>query len=113
MRVVPLQEWETLADDYDIAVNIHSFSECSLEAIGWWLDRIAERNIDWLLIVPNTPHQLLSTELDGTMKDFAPLVRAAGYVQVDERPVFENDELRGLIDLHDTFHLFRRKGSAS
>lgn len=113
VRVVPLPEWETLADDYDLAVNIHSFSECSLEAIGWWLDRIAERNIDWLLIVPNTPHQLLSTELDGTMKDFAPLVRAAGYVQVDERPVFENDELRALIDLHDTFHLFRRSGSAS
>ncbi|KAA1427474.1 putative sugar O-methyltransferase [Nocardioides antri] len=113
VRVVPLPEYEKLSDDYDLAVNIHSFSECSLEAIEWWLDRIAERNIEWLLIVPNTPHQLLSTELDGSMKDFAPLVAAAGYEQVDERPVFENDELRALIDLHDTFHLFRRKDSAS
>jgi len=111
VRVVPLPEYDTLADEYDIALNIHSFSECSLEAIGWWLDRISERNIDWLLIVPNTPHQLLSTELDGRMLDFAPLVRAAGYVQVDERPVFENDELRKLIDLHDTFHLFRRSSA--
>ncbi len=113
VRVVPLPEWETLRDDYHLVVNIHSFSECSLEAIGWWLDRIAERKVEWLLIVPNTPHELLSTELDGTMKDFSPLVRAAGYEQVDERPVFENDELRALIDLHDTFHLFRRSGSAS
>jgi len=111
VRVVPLPEYQSLASDYDVAINIHSFSECSMEAIGWWLDRIAERNIDWLMIVPNTPHQLLSTELDGSMKDFAPLVRAAGYVQVDERPVFESDELRALIDLHDTVHLFRREAS--
>ena len=79
-----------------------------MEAIGWWLDRIAERNIEWLYIVPNTPHQLLSTELDGTMQDFSHLVKAAGYEQVDERPVYENDELRSLIDLHDTHFLFRR-----
>jgi len=111
VRVVPLPEYETLADKYDLAVNIHSFSECSLEAIEWWLGQIAQRDIEWLLIVPNTPHQLLSTEIDGSMKDFSHLVRAAGYVQVDERPVFENDELRGLIDLHDTFHLFRREAS--
>ncbi|WP_183094345.1 putative sugar O-methyltransferase [Nocardioides stalactiti] len=113
VRVVPLPEYETLADAYDVAINIHSFSECSMEAIGWWLDRIAERDIEWLFIVPNTPHQLLSTELDGTMKDFSHLVEAAGYEKVDERPVYENDELRALIDLHDTHFLFRRKGSAS
>jgi hypothetical protein len=111
VRVVPLPEYQSLADGYDIAINVHSFSECSIKAISWWLDRIAERDIAWLLIVPNTPHRLLSTELDGTMKDFAPLVRAAGYVQVDERPVFQNEELRALIDVHDTFHLFRREAT--
>ena len=111
VRVVRLDQWETLADSYDIAVNVHSFSECSLETIRWWLARIAEREIEWLLIVPNTPHELLSTELDGSMVDFSADVQAAGYEQVDERPVFETDELRKLIDLHDTFHLFRRKDS--
>jgi hypothetical protein len=113
VRAVRLDQWETLADEYDVAVNVHSFSECSLETIRWWLERISERNIEWLLIVPNTPDELLSTELDGSMLDFAPEVRRAGYEQVDSRPVFETDELRKLIDLHDTFHLFRRVGSAS
>jgi hypothetical protein len=108
VRVVRLDQWETLADEYDLAVNVHSFSECSLETIRWWLARIAERNIEWLLIVPNTPHELRSTELDGSMLDFSDEVRKAGYEQVDERPVNESDELRELIDLHDTFHLFRR-----
>ncbi|GAA3828102.1 putative sugar O-methyltransferase [Nocardioides panacisoli] len=109
VRVVPMTEYESLEDSYDIAVNIHSFSECSIEAIEWWLGQIAQRDIEWLFIVPNTPHQLLSTELDGSMKDFSHLVKAAGYEQVDERPVYENDELRALIDLHDTHFLFRKK----
>jgi SAM-dependent methyltransferase len=111
VRVVRLDQWETLADEYDVAVNVHSFSECSLDAIRWWLARIAERKIDWLMIVPNTPEQLLSTELDGSMLDFEPEVRKAGYELVDTRPVYESDELRKLIDLHDTVHLFRRVGS--
>ncbi|HET6165207.1 MAG TPA: putative sugar O-methyltransferase [Marmoricola sp.] len=112
VRVVRLDQWQTLREKYDIAVNVHSFSECSLETIRWWLARIAEREIEWLLIVPNTPHELLSTELDGSMLDFSAEVAAAGYEQVDERPVFETDELRKLIELHDTFHLFRRKDAS-
>jgi SAM-dependent methyltransferase len=111
VRVVRLDQWETLADEYDVAVNVHSFSECSLDAIRWWLERIAERNVEWLLIVPNTPGRLLSTEIDGSMLDFEPEVRNAGYELVDTRPIHESDELRKLIDLHDTFHLFRRVGT--
>lgn len=110
VRVVPLHEHETLLDEYDLAVNIHSFSECSLDAIRWWLDRIAERRVEWLLIVPNRPpEQLLSTELDGRHLDFAPYVEAAGYERVDCRPRHQDDELRRLIGVDGRFHLFRRK----
>lgn len=110
VRVVPLHEHETLRDEYDLAVNIHSFSECSLAAIRWWLDRIAERRVEWLLIVPNRPpEQLLSTELDGSHLDFAPYVEAAGYERVDCRPRHQDDELRQLIGVDGRFHLFRRK----
>lgn len=108
VRVVRLDEYQDLADSYDIAVNIHSFSECSLDAINWWLDRIAERDIDWLLIVPNTPEELLSTELDGSMKPFRQDVLDRGYELVDCRPIHQSDELRELIDLHDAFYLFRK-----
>jgi SAM-dependent methyltransferase len=108
VRVVRLDEHEKLADSYDVAVNIHSFSECSLEAINWWLDRIAERDIEWLLIVPNTPDELRSTELDGSMKPFRQDVLDRGYELVDRRPVHQSDELRELINLHDTFYLFRK-----
>lgn len=110
VRVVPLTEHEKLGESYDVAVNIHSFSEASLDAIRWWLDRIAERNIEWLLIVPNTPEELMSTELDGSMKPFRQDVLDRGYELVDSRPIHDNDELLPLIDLHDRFYLFRRKG---
>jgi putative sugar O-methyltransferase len=108
VRVVPANEHQKLSDSYDIAVNIHSFAECSLETIQWWLDRIAERRIDWLLIVPNTPPVLQSTEIDGSHKDFMPAVVKAGYELVDTRWTHESDELRELIDTHDKFYLFRR-----
>lgn len=108
VRVIPLSEIEKLADSYTVAVNVHSFSECSHDAIRWWLDRIAERDIEWLLIVPNTQGDLLSTEIDGTREDFMPDVLAAGYELADHRPVYESDELREMIDLHDEFFLFRR-----
>jgi hypothetical protein len=109
VRVVPLPEVGTLADAYTLAVNIHSFSECSLNAIRWWMDRIGERDIEWLLIVPNTPGTLLSTESDGSRLDFQPDVEVAGYELADHRPVFQTDEVRKLISQEDEFYLFRRR----
>lgn len=109
VRVIPLTDVATMAERYDVAVNIHSFSECSLAAIEWWLARLAERDVEWLLIVPNTPGELLSTELDGSRRDFRPPVEAAGYELVDHRPIYQNDELRELIGLDDEFFLFHRR----
>ena len=108
VRVVPLTEVETLAERYHLAVNVHSFSECSLAATEWWMDRLAERDVEWLLIVPNTAGELLSTELDGSRRDFHPPIEAAGYKLVDRRPNYQNDELRELIGVDDEFFLFRR-----
>ena len=54
------------------------------------------------------PPELLSTELDGTHRDFMPLVTDAGYELVDSRWTHESDELRDLIGVYDKFYLFRR-----
>lgn len=110
VRVVPLSEIEKLAESYTVAVNVHSFSEQSHSSIRWWLQRIAERDVEWLLIVPNTQGVLLSTELDGTREDFMADVLAAGYELADHRPVYQSDELREMIGLEDEFFLFRRTG---
>jgi len=54
-RVLPLDEIEaTLAErTIGIATNIHSFSECSLIAIDWWVSRLARNGVRQLMVVPN------------------------------------------------------------
>jgi hypothetical protein len=108
VSVIRLTEYQKIAERYTVAVNIHSFSECPLAAIRWWLDQIAERDIEWLLIVPNHPLRLFSTEADGEHLDFLPDVVARGYELVDHRPVHVDPELREFIPSDDRFFLFRR-----
>jgi len=62
-RVIPLDEVQGLLTDHhiDLATNIHSFSECPLDAIGWWLDNLQDNGTRYLMIVPNaSDHEGLS-----------------------------------------------------
>lgn len=108
-RAVPLHQIDQLQERYDLAVNIHSFSECRRDAIRWWLQEVAKREIPWLLIVPNDPETFLSTESDGSKQDFFPDVEAAGYELKVKRPTYVDDNLRELIGVRDHFFLFQRR----
>lgn len=108
VRALRLDRHEDMRGDYSVAVNVHSFTECPYDAIDWWLSRVAERDIEWLFIVPNHPTEFLSTERDGRRRDFSDLIAKAGFTLADSRPRHENDEMRRLIDFHDMFYLFRR-----
>ncbi|WP_310962202.1 putative sugar O-methyltransferase [Nocardioides terrisoli] len=107
-RAVRLDRLEDMHDSYDIAVNVHSFTECPLEAVEWWLELVAKKSVEWLLVVPNHPTELLTTEADGVRRDFRPSIEAAGYQLVDFRPVHEEPELRRLIGTDHHFFLFQR-----
>ena len=63
-KVIPLDEIaEAIAGaQIDVAVNIHSFAECPVSTIAWWLDLIAASSVQHLMIVPNTKDRLLSKE---------------------------------------------------
>jgi hypothetical protein len=37
----------------DLALNVHSFSECREEAVAWWLERLAANHVRYLFVVPN------------------------------------------------------------
>jgi SAM-dependent methyltransferase len=110
-RVVPLDrvEADLQPGGFDLAVNIHSFPECTYDAIAWWMEEIARLEIPWLLIVPNEPTELLSLEPDGTRRDFAPLIETAGYRLAEREPVIASAAERELLRLNDHFHLFRRQ----
>lgn len=110
---IPLTEHSRLSDRYDLAVNIHSFSECTLVSVTWWLKKLAELRVPYLLIVPNQPEELLTSEADGSKRDFAPVIEAAGYELVQKAPVFDDEELADLIGVRDHFFLFHLRGSSA
>ncbi|MFN2464904.1 MAG: FkbM family methyltransferase [Candidatus Dormibacteria bacterium] len=106
-RVVSLDQHHVLTPgSFDLAVNIHSFSECPHDAIAWWVQRLRDLRVTNLLLVPNEPDHLLSLEADGTRRDFAPLLAAAGYRLTHTEPAYDDRALRKLLSVHDRFQLF-------
>jgi hypothetical protein len=90
-RVVPLYEVDNVMEEQavDLAINIHSFSECTLSAIDWWLSLLERHGIRYLMVVPNGDDdhkgELLLTN-DG--KDFGGLIESRGYRLVAQDPKF-------------------------
>lgn len=109
-RVVALDELDgaLTPGGFELAVNIHSFSECTFDAVAWWLELVRRLEIPKLLIVPNEPTELLTLERDGSRRDFLPLVESAGYRLARRHPVIEDAAVRELLRLNDHFHLFER-----
>ena len=91
---------------FDVAVNIHSFPECTYAAVEWWVDLLRRLEVPNLLIVPNEPDQLLTLEPGGERLDFLPLLERADYRLSVCEPVVEDPAVRELAQLEDRFYLF-------
>lgn len=99
-KVVPLFDIEALLtkQPVDLAVNIHSFSECTMEAVCWWLDLLAKHRVQYLMVVPNPlAHggtKLMTTEKDGTFADFLPAITSRGYRLHTQAPKYGDPGLQ-------------------
>jgi len=109
-RSIPLQDFaqNTEPEHYHLAVNVHSFSECTIEAVRWWVARVAALGIPHLLVVPNDKSGMYTTEVGGEKHDFLPDILAAGYKLKCEEPVYGEPEVRELVRVYDNFFLFER-----
>lgn len=93
-NVVPLDEIDALLsrNPVDVAVNIHSFSECPMSAVAGWLDLLVKHRIRHLMVVPNAIDnggtRPLSYEADGTWRDLMPLFQAKSYKLVTTEPKY-------------------------
>lgn len=108
-EVIPLDELDARLQHergYNLAMNIHSFSECTYDAIEWWLRRIHRLGVRHLLIVPNDPTRFLSLEPDRSHRDYAPLLKQLGYQLIAQEPVFEDPQVQALIGVRDNRFLF-------
>lgn len=76
----------------DLAVNVHSFSECTLASVSWWLDLLAKHRVRYLMVVPNAGTyggtRLLTAEKDGTRLDFLRAIESRGYRLALRRPKY-------------------------
>lgn len=88
-KIIPLDEIENALKDIsiDIAVNIHSFSECKIEAIDWWLSLLEKSNIKYLMIVPNSCDRLLISKEN---IDFSKIIENHGYKLITKDPKYRD-----------------------
>src|SRR5262249_10473270 len=87
--VLPLDEVTKAFDSgqIDLATNTFSFSECTLAAIEWWLDLLADYAVRYLFI---SDRELLTTETNFSRRDFAPAIHARGYRLVAREPNYRD-----------------------
>lgn len=95
---------------FDIVTNIHSFPECRMSAISWWLDGIDRVDVSKMLIVPNRADAFLSTEPDGSHLDFKHLFAEHGWMHVQSEPIYAQSDIaqRCALYPHFKFHVFER-----
>lgn len=107
--VAPLDEVTDMVSEIrpEIAVNVHSFSECPYDVVCWWLDLLRAGRVRYLMIVPNTHHLLLSRERDGAFRDFTGALSARGYRLLVREPKYRGAtsvQQFGIFPTH--YHLF-------
>jgi hypothetical protein len=109
-RVVSLDRIarELKPDAFNLAVNIHSFSECTYATVEWWTELIRSLRVPHLIVVPNEPDELLTLEMDGSRRDFRSLIERAGYRLEHSEPVVSEPAVAELLSMHDRFYLFER-----
>ena len=74
----------------DLAVNIHSFSECRVEAIDWWVRLLARTGVRHLMIAPNTTNCGGERLQTNDLQDFSGILTKYGYQQVAREPKYRD-----------------------
>jgi hypothetical protein len=89
-RSVPLDmiDCTLRAHPVDLAINIHSFSECRAEAIEWWVRLLSKHRVKQLMIVPNPVAGDGERLLTNEGHDFLPILERYGYRTVLKEPKF-------------------------
>lgn len=109
-RAVPLVDVPDLEPGtFDLAINIHSWSECTLDAIEWWVGQLVRLEVPRIFLVPNESSGFLSREPDGSRRDFLPVLEAGGFRLVHEEPAFTSPAVRHAMGVHDRHCLFERQ----
>ncbi|WP_084806624.1 putative sugar O-methyltransferase [Bradyrhizobium sp. NAS80.1] len=96
VSIIPLDEFETFiaSTPIDLAINIHSFSECSLVAIDWWVERLAANKVKQLLVIPNHVDAASQRCLTNRGEDMELIFERHGYIAVIREPRYPDGILQ-------------------
>ena len=109
-RVIPLDEIESALKTTKptIAVNIHSFSECRMDAIDWWLGLLERTGVEYLMIAPNDArHDGGQTLVTNDRQDFRPVVERHGYKLVAREPKYADPVVQQYAINPTHYYLFK------
>ena len=92
---------------FDLAVNIHSFSEAPLVSIKKWLDLVYLK-AEYLFIVPSG-NELVSMEQDGSRESYEGYINQLGYELVEKTFKYDGEDFPRDLCLSPTnYYLFRK-----
>jgi hypothetical protein len=107
-RVVPFDDQQDLvAGTIGLAVNIHSFSECAIDAVDYWVSRCAELKVEYLFIVPNWSESGGKVLRLADATDFSPVLAHHGYRLCHAEPKYRNPEIQKYGVSPAWYYLFR------
>jgi len=112
-KMIPLDRIENILSNksVDLAVNIHSFSECKTAAIDWWLSLLVKSRVKYLMVVPNSGKhggKLLRTN-EG--ENFGAIIEKHGYRLVGKESKYR-DPIVQKYAINPTYHyLFQLEDS--
>jgi len=91
-KVIPATEIDELlaAENVELAINIHSFSECTLNAVKWWLDKLVAHRVKHFMIVPNACNHDGRMLWNNAGEDMQPLIEQCGYRLVAREPKYSD-----------------------
>lgn len=105
---VPLYDIEEILANHPIylATNVCSFSECSPQAIEWWVNLLRKYKIKYLFVVPDAYDNggtKLITKGNGGYQDFKQIIVSGGYKQIVYQPKYQ-DQIIQKYGLSPTYH---------
>ena len=94
---------------FDVASNIHSWSECTKAFIAWWLDRLCDLKVPYLFHVPHT-ETLATIEADNSSQTYDDELEKRGFKLVLKQRKFQKSKCVDQVGLFPTdYRLYKRE----
>jgi hypothetical protein len=90
----------------DVAINISSFSECTLAAVRWWLNRLAAHKVRYFMIVPNSGNHRGQLLRNNVGDDMLSLIEQSGYRLIAREPKYADPAVQNMALAPTCYWLF-------